>query len=99
MDPKKKRAVTLACDMVTLNYLRNHGFDILASQFQASRQISTTVAGAFKTMTLERISGFIEKKSQNQTSDNQNRFHFNLLIFIETRSKSFTKKQQTFLFV
>ena len=67
MDPKHKRAVTLACDMVTLNYLKSHGFDSLASEFQASRHISTVVAGAFKTMTLERISGFIAKKSQNQT--------------------------------
>jgi len=64
--------------MVTLNYLKSHGFDSLASEFQASRQISTAVSGAFKTMTLERISGFIAKKSQNKTfntksSNNENR--------------------------
>jgi hypothetical protein len=65
--------------MVTLNYLKSHGFDDLASEFQASRHISTAVAGAFKTMTLERISGFIAKKSQNQTftcksSNKENRY-------------------------
>jgi hypothetical protein len=66
MDPKQERAFTLACDMVTLNHLNNHGFDSLASEFQASRHISKAVAGAFKTITLERISGFIAKKSQKQ---------------------------------
>jgi hypothetical protein len=84
MDPKQKRAVALACDIVTLNYLKSHGFGSLASEFQVARNISKTVAGAFKTMTLEKISRFVAKKSQNQTPNNQDRYQLELPIVTET---------------
>ena len=65
---KHARGLRLACDTVALNYLRSNGFSSLASEFQASRHISSAVANSFRTLSLERISGFIQKKSQADIS-------------------------------
>ena len=66
---KNERAVVVGCDMVTLNYLKSHGFASLASDFQKSRCISTGVATSFRTLTLEKMAEFIRKKSSIATRD------------------------------
>jgi hypothetical protein len=68
MDPAKKdRAFTVACDIVTLNYLKAHGFAGLALDFQKSRCISSKVATLFASLTFERMTDFIRKKSSTPT--------------------------------
>jgi hypothetical protein len=48
MDSKPTRAVSVACDMVALNYLRSSGFSSLASEFQISRRIPAKIADSFR---------------------------------------------------
>ena len=59
----ESRKKTLACDMLTLNYLRNVGFSDLAAEFQSSRRICPKVANSFQNLTIQKVQSYIKKRS------------------------------------
>jgi hypothetical protein len=62
-----------ARDIIVFNYLRQNNFDEVADSFKALRNISASKADAFKHLTLQKISNFVERKTAQGIDEPLNR--------------------------
>ena len=79
-----------ARDIIVFNYLRQNNFDEVADSFKALRNISASKADAFKHLTLQKISNFVERKTAQGIDESLNRSKEKKLLSNNNNSRNST---------